>query len=114
MFGLGFGEVLVILVIALLVFGPDKLPEVARTLGKSMAELRRAMDDIRHEMQAPRLDLDTPAVKPAPPPNPLEGTCEDRPPHPAASKPAAIEESAPPADSAVAANATVKEEAAKS
>ena len=58
MFGLGFGEVLVILVVALLIFGPDKLPELARTLGKTMAELRRSMDEVRNEFHAPVKDFE--------------------------------------------------------
>ena len=58
MFGLGFGEVLVILVVALLIFGPDKLPELARTLGKTMAELRRSMDEIKTEFHAPVRDFE--------------------------------------------------------
>ena len=78
MFGLGFGEVLVILVVALLIFGPDKLPELARTLGKTMAELRRSMDEVRNEFHAPvkdferslRVDPTHPtAVSPTSPPN---------------------------------------------
>jgi TatA/E family protein of Tat protein translocase len=58
MFGLGFGELVLILIVALIVFGPDKLPDVARTLGRTAAEFRRAMDEMRHEMNAPRLDLE--------------------------------------------------------
>ena len=50
MFGFGFSEIVVILVVALLVFGPKRLPEIARTLGKSMGELRRTLDDIKHEV----------------------------------------------------------------
>jgi len=39
---IGYPEILVILLIALLLFGPKKLPEVGRTLGKAMRELRKA------------------------------------------------------------------------
>ncbi|MFH0809788.1 MAG: Sec-independent protein translocase protein TatB [Pseudomonadota bacterium] len=42
MFGVGFNELLIILVVALIVLGPDKLPELARTLGKGLAEIKRA------------------------------------------------------------------------
>jgi sec-independent protein translocase protein TatB len=46
MFGIGTGEILVILLIALLVLGPKELPKVARTIGKTMRELQRTKDDI--------------------------------------------------------------------
>jgi Tat protein translocase TatB subunit len=49
-FGLGITEILLILVLALLVLGPEKLPETARQLGKITGQLRRAMDDIRHDI----------------------------------------------------------------
>jgi TatA/E family protein of Tat protein translocase len=44
MFGIGMPELLLILALALIVLGPKKLPELARALGKGMAEFRRATD----------------------------------------------------------------------
>jgi Tat protein translocase TatB subunit len=49
MFGIGMTELLVIFVIGLLVLGPKRLPELARSLGRGLAEFRRASMDIRRE-----------------------------------------------------------------
>ena len=49
MFGIGMTELLVILAIGLIVIGPKKLPELARTLGKGLAEFRRASTEMRRE-----------------------------------------------------------------
>jgi len=46
---LGAGEILVVLIVALLLFGADKLPTLARSLGRSMEELRRAARDLRRD-----------------------------------------------------------------
>jgi TatA/E family protein of Tat protein translocase len=45
--GLGMGEVVLILVIALIVFGPRKLPELGKSLGQAMSQFRRASDDFK-------------------------------------------------------------------
>jgi TatA/E family protein of Tat protein translocase len=45
MFGLGMQELLVILVIALIVVGPKKLPEIAKSLGRGLAEFKRTTDE---------------------------------------------------------------------
>jgi TatA/E family protein of Tat protein translocase len=51
MLDIGFQELLVLMVIALLVFGPDKLPELGRRLGRAMREFRRASDEFRSTIE---------------------------------------------------------------
>ena len=52
MFGIGMQEIIVILVLALIVIGPKKLPEVAKALGKGYGEFRRAFEDMRSSINA--------------------------------------------------------------
>ncbi len=58
MFGIGTPELLVILVVALIVLGPERMPEVARALGKAMAELRRATSGLTDELHNARILLE--------------------------------------------------------
>jgi len=60
MFGIGTTEVLLILVVALLVIGPSKLPDVARALGKGMAEFRRMSSDVKRtiDFEAQMADME--------------------------------------------------------
>ena len=46
MFNVGFSEVLVICIVALVVFGPKKLPEIGRALGRGLREFRKAASDV--------------------------------------------------------------------
>jgi sec-independent protein translocase protein TatB len=48
---ISMSEILVVLVLTLLVFGPDQIPKVARTLGKAMAVLRRFTDEFRYTLE---------------------------------------------------------------
>jgi sec-independent protein translocase protein TatB len=58
MFGLSFGEILIILVVALLVLGPTGMPKLARTLGKGLRDFRRATGDLRGAFEQEFYKLD--------------------------------------------------------
>lgn len=49
-FGIGFGEVLLILVIALIIWGPKRLPEIARTMGRTVRTLKKATHDLTSQV----------------------------------------------------------------
>jgi sec-independent protein translocase protein TatA len=63
-FGIGPGELIIVLIIALLVIGPGKLPDVGAALGKSIREFRKASSDVE---EATRIDT-APTSSAAPPP----------------------------------------------
>jgi TatA/E family protein of Tat protein translocase len=60
----GMQEWLVIAVVALVVFGPRKLPEIARTLGRSVQEFRKAKDEFTAEFDRPSAGNSSPSEKP--------------------------------------------------
>ena len=68
MFGIGTGEILLLLVIALIVLGPERMPKLARDLGRAVAEFRRTSDELRGEFLNADKYLD--AVATSAPPEP--------------------------------------------
>ncbi len=55
MFGIGIPELLIILIVALIIFGPKRLPELGKALGRGMAEFRKAsseLQDAMHKLEA--------------------------------------------------------------
>ena len=57
-FDISTGELLLILIVVFLVFGPKKLPEMARKVGRGLNELRRATDEIKNEIRKETLDIE--------------------------------------------------------
>jgi sec-independent protein translocase protein TatA len=84
---IGPAEILVILLVALLVFGPHKLPEVGRQVGRGMRELRKFQDTIKGELDGVLNlhDDDPPAALPESVPPPLGDTAEPADPRPVTS-----------------------------
>ena len=62
MFGIGVPELILILIVGLVVFGPGKLPEIARSLGKGMREFKKATSAFSQAINAP---LETPVQQQA-------------------------------------------------
>ena len=63
-FGIGATEIIILLLVALLVFGPKRLPEMGRSLGKSMREFK---DSVSGKDEEPNAQLPPPAETPAAP-----------------------------------------------
>ncbi len=51
MFGLGMGEIVIILVLALILLGPQRLPDAAKQLGKGLREFRKATEDLKNQFE---------------------------------------------------------------
>jgi sec-independent protein translocase protein TatB len=73
MFGIGFGEMMIIAVVLLIAVGPKQLPALMKTVGKGIRDMRRAADDLRRstgidelladeDLRNPLRDIDKPAV----------------------------------------------------
>lgn len=115
MFGIGFQEMLIILVVALIFFGPKRLPDLAKTLGKGIAEFKKASEEVRKGIddavkeesaeEAPKPPEDLSAYGKAPgsatateESSPASGTPQDNPPEEpatAAGAPPTAEDAAP-------------------
>ena len=65
MFGIGVPELMLILVVGLIVFGPGKLPEMGRSLGKGIREFRKASNALTAAINAPEPPPAPPAAAPA-------------------------------------------------
>jgi TatA/E family protein of Tat protein translocase len=76
MLDIGVQELLVLMVIALLVFGPDKLPDLGRRLGRAMREFRRASDEFRSTIET-NLNLNEESILPPSAPVPSPATPDD-------------------------------------
>jgi TatA/E family protein of Tat protein translocase len=100
MFGIGFQEMLIILVVVLIFFGPKRLPDLAKSLGKGIAEFKKASEEVRKgiedavkeesvgETPKPPEDLSAYGKAPGSPPAPEEPT-------PSTGAPAAARDAAP-------------------
>jgi TatA/E family protein of Tat protein translocase len=101
MFDIGLQEMLVIGVLALLVFGPSKLPELGRMVGRAMREFRRASDEFRSTVETnlhindPDPPPPEPVATPTPEPVPLPSELEPSSPESVAAAPAEPEHGEP-------------------
>jgi sec-independent protein translocase protein TatA len=95
----GFWEIVIILLVALVLFGPSRLPEMGRALGKAIREFRRATADLGEELEKARAEISSDgapaAATPPQPPATAPPPPTTAPPPPAAGTPPAAE--APPA-----------------
>lgn len=64
MFDIGFQELIIIFIVALIVFGPKKLPEISRTLGKWVVEIRRGIHNAKVQMETEFENLEKNSVRP--------------------------------------------------
>jgi len=67
-FGIGGNELLIIAVFVIIIFGPDKIPEIARTVGKTVRMFKKVQEDVQHVINTEIIPADpfaAPAEKPA-------------------------------------------------
>jgi TatA/E family protein of Tat protein translocase len=78
MFGIGFQEMLIILVVVLIFFGPKRLPDLAKSLGKGIAEFKKASEEVRKGIDEAVQEAETDETRPDAPPS--DETTPDAPP----------------------------------
>lgn len=68
MFGIGIGELILVLIVALIALGPEKLPAVAKTLGKAYSEFMKAGEEVKKSFREAAADTgaERPGKAPAP------------------------------------------------
>ncbi len=81
MFGIGMPELIVIFIVALLVFGPKKLPDLGKALGRGLAEFKRASEDLKEGLSVD-LSMEEEEKSPSQPPPPAEGSVSPSEPSP--------------------------------
>jgi len=82
MFGIGMPELILILALALIVLGPKRLPEIARALGKGLAEFRRATDELKDEFHKVEQDVEESSTQAAAGDDPYLAKKSEAPPSP--------------------------------
>jgi len=58
MFGIGIPELIIIMILALIVIGPEKLPDIAKTLGKAMSEFKNVVEGVKTTMEAEQRNIE--------------------------------------------------------
>jgi sec-independent protein translocase protein TatB len=88
---MSFSETIFLFVLALIVFGPKKLPEIARQAGRILAELRRASNEFRSQIETEIAHLEVEKKSPILPTQPPAGAVASLNPSPAATDPAPLQ-----------------------